>query len=175
MNNTSRYVEREAKKAISFAVLYFLYCGLYELSKNDSRVKAEIDSWEEGLTFCLKTGDNCPSLTIMKRSGGIERIADAREPDVVFTFKNLEKAFIVLTGRQSVAHAYAAHSFSLRGDIGKGMSFARCVDLAERYLFPPVITDRILKEKAEKQYSSIALYAKIMTGSLGLKYKAVSD
>lgn len=35
------------------------------------------------------------------------------------------------------------------------MSFARCVDLIEAYLFPKIIAKRILKEVPEKQISSL--------------------
>ncbi len=173
MGTNGRKIMRGTKKVVSSAVLYFLYCGFYELSKSDSRVKAEVDSWENGLTYCLTCGENCPSLTIRKGANGLERVSNAENPDVVFAFKNLEKAFLVLTGRQGVANAYATHSFALRGDIAKGMSFARCVDLVERYLFPPVITNRILKENPKKQCSSIILYLKIIGGTIILKYKAV--
>lgn len=173
MGTNCRKIMRGTKKVISSAVLYFLYCGFYELSKSDSRIKAEVDSWEQGLTYCLTCGENCPSLTIRKGKNGLERVAHTENPDVMFAFKNLEKAFLVLTGRQGVANAYATHSFALRGDIAKGMSFARCVDLVERYLFPPIITNHILKENPRKQCSSIILYLKIIGGTIILKYKAV--
>lgn len=168
-----RRIMRSIKKLISSAVLYFLYCGIYELSKKDSRIKREIDDMPKGITYCLTCGEDCPALTIRKGENGLERIGYIENADTVFAFKSLEKAFIVLTGRQGVANAYAAHSFALKGEIGNGMVFARCVDLTERYLFPPIITDRILKERAKKQCSSIILYAKIIIGTLTLKYRKV--
>lgn len=175
MGTNGRKLIRSTKKVVSSAVLYFLYCGFYELSKSDSRVKAEVDNWQQGITYCLTCGENCPSLTIRKGKNGLERVSYVEKPDVVFAFKNLEKAFLVLTGRQGVANAYASHSFALRGEIAKGMSFARCVDLVERYLFPPIITNHILKENPKKQCSSIVLYLKIIGGTVVLKYKAVGE
>lgn len=175
MNYNGRKSMHNAKKVISSAVLYFLYCGFYELSKTDSRVKGEIDDWDTGLTYCLTCGDSSTSLTIRKGKHGLERIDYTDNADVVFAFKSLENAFLVLTGRQGVANAYASHSFALKGEIGKGMSFARCVDLVERYLFPPVITSRILKENPKKQSSSIVLYIKIIAGTITFKYKKVNQ
>lgn len=175
MGTNGRKLIRSTKKVVSSAVLYFLYCGFYELSKSDSRVKAEVDNWQQGITYCLTCGESCPSLTIRKKKNGLERVSYVEKPDVVFAFKNLEKAFLVLTGRQGVANAYASHSFALRGEIAKGMSFARCVDLVERYLFPPIITNHILKENPKKQCSSIVLYLKIIGGTVVLKYKAVGE
>lgn len=173
MANNGRILMRSTKKAVASAVLYFLYCGFYELSKSDSRIKDEVDSWENGLTYCLTCGENSPSLTIRKGENGLERVVNCQNPDVTFAFKNIEKAFLVLTGRQGVANAYASHSFALKGEIGKGMSFARCVDLVERYLFPPVITNHILKENPKKQCSSIMLYLKVIAGTVFFRYKAV--
>lgn len=175
MSNNGRKIMRGTKKLISSVVLYFLYCGFYELSKSDSRIKAEVDSWEEGMTYCLTCGENAPSLTIRKGAHGLERVSHVENPDLVFAFKNLEKAFLVLTGRQGVANAYASHSFALKGEIGKGMSFARCVDLVERYLFPPIITNHILKENPQKQCSSILLYIKIIAGTVIFKYRCSSS
>ena len=173
MSCNGRKAMRCVKNVVSSAVLYFLYCGFYELSKCDSRVKSEVDEWETGRTYCLTCGEGAPTLIIRKGENGLERVDGTDNADVAFAFKSLEKAFLVLSGRQSVAGAYAAHSFMLSGDIGKGMSFARCVDLVERYLFPPIITSRILKENPAKQCSSIVLYAKIIAQTLIFKYKKV--
>ena len=72
----------------------------------------------------------------------------------------------MLTGRMGIAGAYAAHGFSLHGDIGTAMELTRCVDLAESYLFPKIMTRRILKEVAKKRTSSLVLYARILMGLL---------
>lgn len=89
-----------------------------------------------------------------------------KQYDTCITFKSLETAFLVLTGRMGIAGAYAAHGFSLHGDIGTAMELTRCVDLAESYLFPKIMTRRILKEVAKKRTSSLVLYARILVGLL---------
>jgi hypothetical protein len=71
----------------------------------------------------------------------------------------VEGAFRVLSGQIGVADAYAAHLFYLEGDIYKTMSFVRCVEYIESYLFPKIISERILKEVPEKQISSLQVYA----------------
>ena len=68
----------------------------------------------------------------------------------------------MLTGRLGVAKAYAEHRFTLKGDISQAMSFVRCVDMIERYLFPYIITKRILKDKYKKQTSSILMYIHVL-------------
>jgi hypothetical protein len=74
-------------------------------------------------------------------------------------FKSVRGAFLVLTGQMSVSEAYAQHQFSLEGDIYQTMSFVRCVEYAESYLFPRFWSSRILKEVPEKQMSTLAVYA----------------
>jgi hypothetical protein len=73
-------------------------------------------------------------------------------------FKSVRGAFLVLTGQKGVSQAYAEHLFSLEGDIYQTMSFVRCVEYAESYLFPEFWSSRILKEVPGKQTSALKIY-----------------
>lgn len=152
------------ERKIAEMVLYFLYGGLKQLSQQDERVEREIKSWRPGMIYAVKCSGDAPSLYVRKGEYGLEMLDSSIQDvaDVCIQFKSFAHAFRVLTGRQSVAGAYAHHNFTLYGDIAQTMSFARCVDLAEAYLFPKVITSRILKEVPEKRQSSLGLYAKIL-------------
>lgn len=44
------------------------------------------------------------------------------------------------------------------------MSFVRCVDIIEGYLFPSFITRHILKGAPVKEQSSLAVYRKVLFG-----------
>ncbi len=152
------------ERKIAEIILYFLYGGLKQLNEQDTRIQKEIRSWRPGMIYGLKCGPDGPDLYIRKGEYGLERLDYALQDvaDVCIEFKSFHHAFYVLTGRQSVADAYAHHNFTLYGDIGQTMSFARCVDLLETYLFPKLITARILKEVPKKQSSSVLLYGKIL-------------
>lgn len=165
------------KRKISEIVLYFLYGGLFQLYKKDSRIQEEIDSWENGMTYCLKCSADGPQLFIRKNSKGLQRLNPKiqKDYDTCFEFKNLDTAFLVLTGRQGVAGAYAAHGFLLQGDIVTAMSFARSIDLVEAYLFPKFITKHILKDVPKKETSAILLYASIIGGIVTGAYRRVSQ
>lgn len=165
------------KQNISAVVLYFLYGGLYELYRTDSRVKEEIDRWPDGMTYGLKCSPKGPGLFFRKNEGKLMRLNPRiqRSYDTCITFKNIDTAFLVLTGRQGIAGAYAAHGFSLHGDIGTAMELTRCVDIVESYLFPRLMTKRILKEVAVKQSSSIALYMRIVVNGLRGAYTMARD
>lgn len=45
-----------------------------------------------------------------------------------------------------ITEAYAQHRFMVKGDIAEIMSIVRCIELAEVYLFPKIITKRIRVE-----------------------------
>lgn len=175
--SSGRGLRNWAKRQISAVVLYVLYGGLYELYRTDSRVKEEMDRWPDGMTYGLKCSPCGPGLFFRKNEGKLMRLNPRiqRSYDTCITFKNIDAAFLVLTGRQGIAGAYAAHGFSLHGDIGTAMELTRCVDIVESYLFPRLMTKRILKEVAEKEGSSIALYARILVNSLRGAYNMAND
>jgi hypothetical protein len=141
-------------------VLQVLYRGFCVLYRKDSRVREEVDGWDEGLTLKLVCGPGGAVLTLRKDGrNGIEKLQRTQHADITMRFKSVEGAFRVLSGQIGVADAYAAHLFYLEGDIYKTMSFVRCVEYIESYLFPKIISERILKEVPEKQISSLQVYA----------------
>lgn len=168
---------RAIKRKVSEIVLYFLYGGLYQLYKKDSRVREEVDSWENGMTYCLKCSADGPQLFIRKNKNGLQRLNPRIQKayDTSFEFKSLETAFLVLTGRQGVAGAYAAHGFMLQGDIGTAMSFARSMDLVEAYLFPKFMTKHILKEVPQKEVSTFTVYAAVISGIVTGAYRCAAQ
>ena len=173
----SKALRNWGKERVSSIVLYFLYGGLYELYHTDPGIKAEVDQWPDGMTYVVKCSPKGPGLIIRKNEGKLMRLNPRiqRSYDTCITFKNIDSAFLVLTGRQGIAGAYAAHAFSLHGDIGTAMEFVRCVDIVESYLFPKVMTKRILKEVAPKNSSSLVLYAKILINGFRGAYNMAND
>lgn len=152
---------------INAVVLEVLYRGFRVLYRDDTRVREEIDSWPAGLTMKLVCGPGGAVLAIRKDADqGIGRLKRAQRTDITMRFKSVEGAFKLLSGQLGVAEGYAKHLFSLEGDIFQTMSFVRCVDYLEAYLFPEIMTKRILKEVPEKQVSSMKVYAQMLTGRL---------
>lgn len=172
-----RALSNWGKGRISSLVLYVLYGGLCELYQTDSRIKEEMDRWPDGMTYGLKCSPKGPSLFFRKNEGKLMRLNPRiqRSYDTCITFKNIDAAFLVLTGRQGIAGAYAAHGFSLHGDIGTAMELTRCVDIVESYLFPKLMTKRILKEVAVKESSPILLYARIFVNGARGAYTMAKD
>ena len=166
---------RRGKILVESVILYVLYAGIYQLNRLDTVVREEISGWRLGRVYGLKCSAGGPDLYFMKTGNGICRInpCSHRQADVCFIFKSADQAFQVVTGQISVSDAYARHAFALSGDIGHAMSFARVVDRAELYLFPKIMTDRILKKQEKRQVPMMYVYLRILLGMFTGAYRTV--
>lgn len=153
-------MKKEVLNHINALVLQVLFRGFRVLYKNDGRVREEMDSWNDDLTLKLVCGPGGAVLAMRKSERhGVARLQRAQRTAITMRFKSVEGAFRVLTGQMSVSEAYAEHLFMLEGDIYQTMSFVRCVEYAEAYLFPRFWCGRILKDVPEKELSALKVYA----------------
>ncbi len=167
-----RVIMNSCKSAVASIVLFVLYRAIKVLHDCDSRIRYEFASWPEGLILELAASANGPALFLKKSDGRLVRLRRKElkasthtvKADISIVFKSVDAAFLVLTGQIGVAQAYAQHRFTLQGDIAMTMSFVRCVDIAEVYLFPSFMTRRILKRIPKKQTSSLGVYRRILFG-----------
>lgn len=153
-------MKKEIINRANALVLQVLYRSLRVLYKNDSRVRSEIDGWAPGLTLKLVCGPGGAVLAVQKNGNtGVSKVLRAQRTAITLRFKSAAGAFRVLSGQLGVSDAYAEHLFTLEGDIYQTMSFVRCVEYAEGYLFPRFWSGRILKEIPQKEMSSLKVYA----------------
>jgi hypothetical protein len=162
---TKRRVSYWLKAKITGVVFFFLWRAFKVLYRCDSRVKAELDSWPDGTILHMQAGPQGPHLALQRTADGPVRVKsgfDRSHVDV--RFKSLDSAFLLATGQLGVAQAYAQHRFYLYGDIAITMSFVRCVDVIEGYLFPRFLTKHILKGAPVKELSTLSVYRKVIFG-----------
>ena len=153
------------KKLIAKIVLFFLYRGFKVVYKIEPKVKKEIDNWEDGFGIKIITCANGPVLYMKKENGKLINVKDREEKaPIEIIFKNFESAFLLLTGRMGISKAYAQHRFLLKGNIMDAMSFVRCTDIVESYLFPKIITKRILKEVTKRKVNIFIVYIRVIIG-----------
>lgn len=156
-------MKKEILNQVNGIVLQVLFRAFRVLYRNDSRVREEIDGWNPGLTLKLVCGPGGAVLAMRKdERNGIAKVLRAQHTAITMRFKSVEGAFRVLSGRISVSEAYSEHMFMLEGDIYQTMSFVRCVEYAEAYLFPYFWSSRILKEVPEKEMSTVRVYAQTL-------------
>lgn len=161
-----RKVVIKIKKYISKIVLFFLFRGFKVTCKYDDVVKKEVESWNDGFTASINTGLEDANLIIKKENGKLVKLKIAEKLDLEITFKSIDAAFLMFTGRLGVSKAYAEHRFTLKGEIGKAMSLVRCIDVVEAYLFPKLITKNILKEIPKKSMGLARCYGKVLFGKV---------
>ena len=147
---------------ISKIVLFFLYRGFNIVNKIDQDVYTEVEKWRDGYTIKIQTSDNGPSLILKKQGKKIVRLKNEQECDLEIIFKNLDSAFLLLTGRLGIAKAYCEHRFLLKGDIMEAMSLVRCLDIVETYLFPKFISKHLVKKVKKTKSQIIVTYLRIL-------------
>ena len=81
----------------------------------------------------------------------------------------IHAAFI--PGQMGLAQAYAAHAFTMAGEVADVMRLARLVNIVESYLFPNIINRRIMTDIPAPQLCFLRTYARIAWGFLTFKYR----
>lgn len=157
-------ITMELERIICRVVLRVLQGGFQELYHLDHRIAKEMNQWENNLIYGLECPQGGASLYLQWKDGALKKVKNppVTYHDAVIRFTSMHMAMLVLTGQIGISGAYAMHGFTLKGDIAKTMSFARCVDILESYLFPKLITKRIMTAVPKKQTSSFLVYLNII-------------
>lgn len=147
-------------------IFWFLGRGLQSVASFDRAALEEIKGLQDLMYILLKVEPNGPSLVMQKRKGKLH-FAKAKEPssvELAIYFKNIEGAFLVLTGQIGIAQAYAEHRFTLKGDIFITMPLVRTLNLTEAYLFPGFMARKILKSMPDRSNNKFNIYMATLLG-----------
>lgn len=158
--------KKRFKIFISSIVLWFLGRGFQSVVSFDKGAKEEAKSIPDGTTLVLKINSIGPSLTLKKQKDKFIFVGliENEKPDLAIYFKNIEAAFLVLTGQIGISQAYAEHRFSLHGDIITTMPIVRILCLVEAYLFPKFISKKLLKEMPKRETGKSKIYLATILG-----------
>lgn len=157
------------KALLARLCLWFLGRGMCACATADSRVQAEVRDWEEGVCIALRAGPSGPAMAVVKRGGrlrflGTRQVAAA---DLTITFKHIDALLPVLVGMTSVSRAFAERRMTIRGDITFAMSVVRVMVLVEAYLFPNLITRRIMQRVPAREVSMARIYLSTVAAAHG--------
>ena len=160
--------EKRLKTCISSIVLWFLGRAFQSVASLDKGAREEAQSIPDGTIVMLKVNPKGPSMVLEKKQGKFLYIgaAEVEKPDIAIYFKNIDAAFLVLTGQLGIAQAYAEHRFTLKGDIFASMAIVRILYLVEAYLFPQFMSKKLLKEMPRKETCKLKIY---LAAILGIK------
>lgn len=160
-------MRRRLQAMIVAAALRLVHAALVALQKLDPEVAAELRRMPAGMTYAIHTGHKAPSLFVEWDGQRLLRILHPEQAALcTLRLKALAISFRLFTGQMGLAHAYAQHAFTLSGEIADVMRLARLVNRAEAYLFPPILSRRILPELPELPVSRLRVYARTLIGFL---------
>lgn len=151
-------------------VLRVVHAALVELYSLDSRVKSELDSLPDRMSYALSTGHDAPTLYLRWHGGALRRLQSLPNPTCALQVKSTAHSFRLFTGQMGLAQAYATHAFTMKGEIADVMRLARLVNIVEAYLFPKFITRHILTDIPELQTNPLRVYGRILKGFLKFCY-----
>lgn len=169
-------VTRRAKRLLAGVVFWVMGRGLVTCARLDSRVRDEVAAWPEGTVVTLLMWPGTPKTSVRKADGRLVALGSRDvEPTLLVTFKSVAASVPVLLGMKSVLQAFAEHRATVRGDIGLAMSLVRCLHIVEGYLFPDVMTRRILPRPAARQAGHLRAYAGLLRAGANLPPARADD
>ena len=164
-------MRRTLQKIYLSAALRLVHAAICELQSLDKAAEGELLGLPVGLRYAIYAGHGAPALFVEWDGAGLRRLREEPAQKCCrVRIKTMADAFILFTGRMSLAHLYARHGLVVAGEIADVMRLARLVNLAECYLFPAFITRRILPELPRLQASPLRLYARVFFGFLTNRY-----
>jgi hypothetical protein len=150
---------KRGRKALAAVVYAVLGRGLVAATRLDHRVLAEVRSWPEGSTVTLRIAPFGPQVSWRREAGWLRYLGGAEvTPDLLVMFKSVDDAIPLLLGMKPVLGSFAEHRATVRGDLALAMSLVRCLHIVEGYLFPDLMTRRILPHPAERHASHLTAY-----------------
>jgi hypothetical protein len=151
---------RALKRLLAGIVFVVMGRGLVACARFDDRVRRDVAAWPEGTVVTLAIDPRGPRTSVRKLGGRLEALGGRDvAPTLRVTFKNVDGALPVLLGMKGVVQSFAEHRATLSGDVALGISLVRCLHVVEGYLFPDLMTRRILPRPATRQAGHLRAYA----------------
>jgi len=166
---------KRGRKAIAAIVLWVLGRGLVASARVDERVRREVASWPDPCVVTLLIAPWGPRVSWRRDGDSLTALGSAEaDPDLLIAFKSVDVALPCLLGAKGVLNAFAEHRSTVRGDLKHAMSLLRCLHIVEGYLFPDIVTRRILPRPAERSRGHLAAYARLVHSTASIKSGASS-
>lgn len=151
---------KRGRKALAAVVYAVLGRGMVACARLDERVRSEIRTWPDGTVVTLRIAPFGPQVSWRASGGELAYLGGADvSADLLVTFKSVDDAIPLLLGLKAILGSFAEHRATVRGDLAVAMSLVRCLHIVEGYLFPDVMTRRILPHPAERRSSHLTAYA----------------
>lgn len=147
-------------------IFWFLGRGFQSVASFDKAASEEINGLNDLMYILLKVEPNGPCMVMQKKDGKLNFVG-TKVPDKVdlaIYFKNIEAAFLVVTGQIGIAQAYAEHRFTLKGDIYITMPLVRALNMTEAYLFPGFMAKKLMARMPDRSNNKFNIYMATILG-----------
>jgi hypothetical protein len=121
--------------------------GMQTAYRIDPDVRKEVDSWPETFSFRMAVVGG-PSMLMLKKAGSFQYLGEKEVfyADVELFYKNIEFAYLTMTGRISVPNTVYHNRQFVRGNLGYMMSVVRILNVVQTLLLPNFIARFYIKE-----------------------------
>ncbi len=152
------------RRLITGIGLKFLGKGLVSCSKIEKAIQKELEFYEDSFIIELKVFNTDTQVAVEKVGNNFKYLGSNynRAPDLSIAFKSYEAALMLILGQIGVYEGYAQHRFIVKGDLIASMPFIRILYYVEAYLFPKIISKKILKEIPKLSSNKIKAYIRLI-------------
>jgi hypothetical protein len=131
---------------------------LQAASAVDPVIRREVAVLPADFTFAMRTHSGLSGFALARdgRRLATRRSRPDESPTLLFEFKHVTHAFLVLSFVEGTAQSFANDRMSLGGDAALAMKIVRCLDRLEVVVLP-----RFIAERGVKHYPDIGLATKL--------------
>lgn len=135
------------KTQVTRLCFYFLGMAIETAYKNVPEVKADMDTLPNPFSFCMSV-PNGPSMMIFKKGGTVSYVGEkeAYQADLELVIKNIELAYLAMTGRIGTPDLGYHNRQFIRGDLNYMMTMIRVLNASQTLLFPNFLLRFYIKE-----------------------------
>lgn len=133
------------KKITTKIGLWALHRAAISISHFNEEVKQELNAWPDGFRVKVAVKDDGPSIAWEKTQKGLINTSLKDNFDLEVYFKTLNIAFKVITTLSNVPEAFTQNRIQAYGNIPDSMILIRILNVVQSYLFPPILSKRVLK------------------------------
>jgi hypothetical protein len=170
MENNRTYPVEPPKKWLKTQItrlcLYFLGMGIETAYKNVPEVKKEMDSLPDSFSFCFNV-TNGPSMMILKNGDTVKYVGEkeAYHADLELVVKNIEFAYLAMTGRMSTPDLVYHNRQFIRGGLNYMMIMIRVMNSSQILLFPNLLLRFYIKKVPPLTITTMVNRAKAYTNA----------
>lgn len=159
------------KKTTTAIGFFALKQAMVSVSHFNIQVKEELKYFKEGYSLQLKVLPDGPKIAFEKHDNVFRTTSSKKEKyDLVVIFKTEDIAFRIMTTLSNVPKAFTQNRLMVYGNVADSMVLIRIINIVQSYLFPPILSKRVLKRVPKFNLGEHIGRLRVYTLGLLLKY-----